>query len=114
MAVGGRAADRRALSEAARAAQADCDAALKLKPKHPVNLGLRSLVFLLRNDLVKARADANAALAVDPRLAWPLYLRGTIKRRLNDLEGAKEDIAAAKTYEPKIAERFAPFGIDKK
>lgn len=92
-------------------ALADCNAALRLQPKHAATLDSRGLVRLRRGELDLSIADYDAALALAPKVAASLFGRGLAKLRKGLQAEGRADLAAASASQPDIAERFASFGL---
>jgi tetratricopeptide (TPR) repeat protein len=86
---------------------ADCDGALRLRPKSARILSCRGFVYFRRGDYDKAIADYDAALRLAPRGAWALYARGIAHLRLGQGVQGHADITAATTLDPHIAETAA-------
>jgi tetratricopeptide (TPR) repeat protein len=92
-------------------ALADCDAALKLKPKSPDILDSRGLVKLRLGRFADAIADYDSALALSPKQASSLYGRGVAKLHKGDTAAGQADLAAAKALDPTIAETYTGYGV---
>lgn len=92
-------------------ALADCNAAVRARPKTAAFLDSRGLVYLRQGRYDKALADYDAALALNPKIAWSLYGRGLAKRHLNQVAAGDADVAAATALFPRIAEEAASHGI---
>ncbi|MDX2235348.1 MAG: hypothetical protein NW200_12690 [Hyphomonadaceae bacterium] len=92
-------------------ALADCDAALRLRPRNPGYLDSRGLVHLRAGRFDRAEADYAAALAAaDNRFPHALYGRGLARLRRGLTAAGQADIAAATTADPDLPARFARFG----
>jgi len=97
--------------EALEQALADCNLALKLRPKSAQYLDSRGLVHLRRGDFDQAIADYDAALSIQPRLAWSLYGRGLAKLRKGQRAAGQADLQAATALAPRIAAQAARHGL---
>ncbi|HEY4028737.1 MAG TPA: aspartyl protease family protein [Caulobacteraceae bacterium] len=85
-------------------ALADCDAAIKLKPKAPPVLDSRGLVHLQRGDYDLAIADYDSALKLDPKQAGSLYARGLAKLKKGLAAEGQADEQAALALDAKVAD----------
>ena len=92
-------------------ALADCNAAVRARPKVAAYLDSRGLVYLRRGQYAKAIGDYDAALALAPGKAWALYGRGVAEQRLGKTAAGQADVAAATALSPRIAEEAAARGI---
>jgi tetratricopeptide (TPR) repeat protein len=92
-------------------ALADCNAALRLLPKHGAILDSRGFVHLRRGEFDLAIADYDAALALMPKSAASLYGRGIAKLRKGQQAAGTADLAAANTLQPGTGERFERLGV---
>jgi tetratricopeptide (TPR) repeat protein len=110
-ALGNRCLARLRAGQDPKAVIADCDAALKIVPKHAMNLAIRGLTRFRAGDLAGARKDCDAAIALEANFGWPYYLRGVIKARAGDAAGAAPDVAKGRALDPTIESRLAPFGV---
>lgn len=90
---------------------ADCDRALKLRPRTAAFLDSRGLARLRQGDLDKALADYQAALAIAPKLGWSLYGRGIIEQKKGLDAQSKTDIAAAIALDPDLPEKMKKMGL---
>ena len=90
---------------------ADCNAALRIRPREPGYLDSRGLVEVRLGNYDKAIEDYDAALKVRPNIAWSLYGRGLAKLRKGQSAAGEADLAAAKALQPGIAERAARFAL---
>ncbi len=92
------------------AALADCNAALRIDPRHAASLDSRGLVHMKRGDFQAALADYEAALTLEPGRGHFLYGRGLARLRLGDNAAGEADLAAAETAEPGVARAYAGYG----
>ncbi len=92
-------------------ALADCNGALKARPKSPEVLDSRGLVRLRQGDFAGAIADYDAALAASPKIAWSLYGRGLAKLKTGQAAAGKADLAAAATLDPALPEKARKAGL---
>jgi tetratricopeptide (TPR) repeat protein/predicted aspartyl protease len=92
-------------------AEADCDTALRLRPRTYAFLDSRGLVRLRRGELDPAIADYSAALKLYPTGAWSLYGRGIAELKLGLKPQGDADIAKAVTGYPQIAAMAKKYGI---
>lgn len=91
-------------------ALADCDTALKLKPKFAPAMDSRAFVLLRLSRIEEALLAYDKAIAAEPRYAWPYFGRGIVKKRLGDEAGAQADFAAARERQPDIDQQYANYG----
>ena len=94
-----------------RAALADCDAVLTMKPDDVATLDRRALVYMKMSEIEKAIADYDAVLRLDPDDALARYSRGVARERLGDVAGASADRAAAQLLQPGVADAFKKLGL---
>lgn len=92
-------------------AVADCNAAIKARPKNANYLDSRALAEFRAGSLDKALADYEAALKLDPNLSWSLYCRGLVKRAKGDKASGQADMDAALKRDPDIAKRAKGYGL---
>lgn len=92
--------DRDADGDHARAL-ADCTAALKLAPKSPDVLYLRSTIHQTAEDWRASRADLDAAIAIEPQPDLH-ESRALARYNLGDYRGAREDFASAIADNPDV------------
>lgn len=93
-------------------ALADCNEALRLKPRNPGYLDSRGLVHLRAGRFEAAEADYSTALAAtDNRFPHAQYGRGLARLRRGATEAGQADLAAAVAADADLAERFAGFGL---
>jgi tetratricopeptide (TPR) repeat protein len=92
-------------------ALADCNEALRLRPRRASYLDSRGLVRLRMGDLARAIDDYDAALALVPRLAWSLYGRGTARLAQGKVAAGNADIAAAVAIDGGIIGNARKYGI---
>jgi tetratricopeptide (TPR) repeat protein len=92
-------------------ALADCDAALRKRPKSGEMLDSRGLVQLRLGNLDKAIADYDASLALRPATGWSLYGRGLARIRKGLKAEGEADLAAAIAVQPNLPERIKHYGI---
>lgn len=86
-------------------ALADCATALKLDPKSPDVLYLRSTIHQSTEDWQASKRDLDAAIEIEPEPH--LYeSRGEARYNLGDYRGAREDFAKAIAGNPEIEPRF--------
>jgi len=111
-ALGGRCRTRAIANRDLEAALADCNAALKLRPKDARLSEARALVRFRQGDFKAARADYDAALGIDPKLGWALYMRGLAKVKLGDAAGASADRDAALAIDKGAPERARKLGLE--
>jgi tetratricopeptide (TPR) repeat protein len=93
-------------------ALADCNAALKQRPRNPSYLDSRGTVRLRMGDYDRAIADFDEALKINPKLAWSLYGRGVARRHKGLAAEAEADLKAAREVSPDIAERASKAHIE--
>jgi tetratricopeptide (TPR) repeat protein len=91
-------------------ALADCNKALKLRPKAPDILDSRGLVLLRLGKFDRAIADYTASLSVNPSNAWALYGRGLAELRKGMADG-QADLVSATSLAPSIAAEFSKLGL---
>lgn len=92
-------------------ALADCNEALRLRPRSPAYLDSRALVHLRAARFAQAEADYDAALAAaGGEFPHARYGRGIARLRQGKPEG-RADIEAATAADPALAGRFAGFGL---
>ena len=92
-------------------ALADCDAALKRRPKVANYLDSRGLVYLRMGKYELAISDYDAALGLNAKIAWSLFGRGVARVRMGQGQAGQVDIAAAKQVNPSIDSEAARYGI---
>jgi tetratricopeptide (TPR) repeat protein len=109
--LNGRCRARAALGHDLDQALADCDQALKLRPKTSLYLDSRGLVRLKLGQIDGAIADYDGALKLQPKLAWSLYGRGLAKRKKGLSAEGDADIQAATAIAPRIADEAKRFGL---
>jgi len=92
-------------------ALADCNEALRLKPRNPGYLDSRALAQMQAGAFALAEADYTAALtAAGGRFPHAQYGRGVARLKQGKMSG-QADIAAASAADPALAARFAGFGL---
>ncbi|MGN6571024.1 MAG: tetratricopeptide repeat protein [Pseudolabrys sp.] len=74
---------------------ADCDTALRVRPKMAAAFRVRGYGWLKLGSLKPAFADFDDALKLEPKDAWSLYGRALAKWETGDVRGAEADVAAA-------------------
>ncbi len=93
-------------------ALADCNEALRLKPRNPGYLDSRAMVQMRAGAFALAEADYTAALtAAGNRFPHAQYGRGVARLKQGKTAGGQADIAAASAADPELAARFAGFGL---
>ena len=92
-------------------ALADCDAALKLRPRTAAYLDSRGLVRLRMGQFDQAVADYDSALAIQPRQASTLYFRAVAKQGKGDAAGATADRTAALSIDRNAATQAVSLGL---
>lgn len=92
-------------------ALADCNEALRLKPKNGSALESRCLVRVKMGEPMNAIEDFSAALKIDAKLSYALYLRGIAKRRAGAVKGGDVDITAAEAIDGDVVKTFAGYGV---
>jgi tetratricopeptide (TPR) repeat protein len=92
-------------------ALADCDAALKLRPRTVEILESRALVHMDRGELDAAVADYDAVLRILPRRAIALYGRAAAETRKGLKDPAAADIQAAVAIDPRVEDQAKRFGF---
>ena len=90
---------------------ADCDAALKLRPRTASFLDSRGLVRFRLGQVDEAIADYNAALAIQPKLPWSLYGRGLARLKKGMKAQGEADIAAALALDANLQTRAVQIGL---
>jgi tetratricopeptide (TPR) repeat protein len=91
-------------------ALADCDAALKLRPKDSAYLDSRGLVWLQKGQYDKALADYDASVAAIPGQTSAIYGRGLAKMMLKQ-PGWEADIAAARQRYAEVDADYAGYKL---
>ena len=92
-------------------AEADCQAALKLRPDTPNILGSYALVALRAGRFDEAVKRYDRSLEKGPKRATALYGRGLAKLRLGDENGGQADLAAAKAINARVSGEYDRHGI---
>lgn len=92
-------------------ALADCNEALRLKPRDGNIRSTRGLVNFRAGDFTAAIEDCNVALATDQTNSYDLYVRGLAKLKMGDETGGNKDITTAKNLNPKVTDTYAGYGI---
>jgi tetratricopeptide (TPR) repeat protein len=92
-------------------ALADCNAALKLSPGHPLYLASRGLVRLRLGDYDQAISDYDGALRLTASSPWPLYGRGLARLRKGQAADGEADIRAAAARWPHFADEARARGL---
>ena len=91
-------------------ALADCNAAVRARPKVAAFLDSRGLVYLRKGQYAKAITDYDAALVLNSKLPWALYGRGIAKKHLG--RDGQADVAAATALSPHIAAEVAAAAVE--
>ena len=91
-------------------AEADCEAALKLKPDAAGYIDSRALVAFRMGNFDEAVRLYDRALQLNPQQAMSLYGRGLAKLKRGDDSG-RSDIAAAKAISARVDEELTSAGI---
>ncbi len=85
-------------------ALADCNAAIKLRPKNAGYLDSRGMVHLRRGEFDASIADYDAALKLEPKEPWSLYGRGLAELRKGQIARGEDDLKASAAIDPDLAE----------
>jgi predicted aspartyl protease len=93
------------------AALADCDAAIRLRPRDDTILDSRAFVLYQQGRYSEALAAYDQVLLLKPRSAPSLLMRGYARGMLGDSRGKDADIAAAIKAMPGIARSFQQYDI---
>lgn len=93
------------------AALADCDAAVRLKPRDDTILDSRAFVLYQQGKYQEALAAYDQVLAINARSAPSLLMRGYAKGMLGDSAGKAADIQAAMRAMPDIQRTFQQYDI---
>jgi tetratricopeptide (TPR) repeat protein len=110
-ALNGRCWLRAVLNQGLDQALADCDAALRLRPRTAAFLDSRGHVRLNRGQYDLAIADYDAALQENPKLAAAMYGRGVAKARKGAKAEGEADLKAALAINPRLAQRAPRIGL---
>lgn len=93
-------------------ALADCNEAVRLRPKNPAFLDSRALVKLRSGDFADAEADYSAAIrAAGNDFPHAQYGRGVARLRQQKETEGRADITAASNADPTLPARFEKFGL---
>jgi tetratricopeptide (TPR) repeat protein/predicted aspartyl protease len=92
-------------------ALADCDAALKLRPKTSSFLDSRGLARLRLGQLDEAIADYDEAVKLQPKGAWSLYGRGLARIRKGLQAEGEADLRAAAALDANLAQYARRHGL---
>lgn len=93
-------------------ALADCNEAVRLRPRNPAFLDSRALVKLRQGDFAGAEADYSAALqAANNNFPHAQYGRGLARMQLGRRAEGQTDLRAASAADPTLASRFESFGV---
>ena len=104
-AFNGRCWERALMGSELKAAEEDCDTALRLAPEkqfQAIVRDSRGLVYFRQGRFADAIADYDATLAVTPQAPDTLYRRGMAKSATGDAAGARADMDAALKINPAI------------
>jgi len=92
-------------------AEADCKAALQLRPGYPPILDSRGWVYFRLGDFQRSIDDFNSALSKQPSLVSSLYGRGLDELRLGRKAAARADMKKAIELQPSVSEIYEKYGI---
>ncbi len=102
---------RAAMKQEMEAALADCDAAVRLRPRDDTVLDSRAFVLYQQGKYAEAVAAYDQVLAINAKSAPSLLMRGYARGMLGDAAGKAADIQAAIRAMPDIQRTFQQYDI---
>ena len=102
---------RAALKSDLDLAAADCDQAVRLRPKDAAILDSQAFLFYQQGKYRDALDVYNRVLALNPKSAPSLFMRGYTKGMLGDAAGRDADIQAATRAMPDVQRSFQQYNI---